>query len=736
MIKENNNLIKIDLDDIKDGVVIVPKGIVDIGSDVLSDLYKNSVTTLWLPSTVKFLSYACFKKCENLENVFFYDTKQDIDDFYLGKNDIDYLSTYNNLEKIEKSVFSFTKIRHFKIAPRLKIIDNNCFFKSALEKLEFDENSILKKFNTSVIDGCNNLTDLILPSSIKLLEISAGVGCDNLKRIKLMNLPTVEGSFLNTNKGLNNPTILECDELRSFGNIKLKSIYRIDKKFDMLSVNYLFNKAIYSYVKDGKTTNCYVINKDHFHFGSDNVEQLIRKGHILNFYMFEKLIRELNYKRTIPADIVPYFKNEQDIRTYLNISTKNKIYRKTENTCLAYAKMSFMYYNYLKPYVALSFMLGAFSEDVMLRQKASDFIYSTVTNLGSSFLELYNFNKVEIFRNENEQYFQFWRDNYSKLIGLKANGKDWLETDKSAFYNYLNHNFTKLQKLCHNSKTPMTVDYLVNIFMNEEKLVVTPETKDICDELKNYPRTTKKSIEFVYNIKKEMLQNQISQNVFEPVDKFSLHLLFDESKLQDKLTGKTSYGYEFVWLNKYKTKNMTYAIDDRTGCGNLFGLGNGIVAAGMKLDCCQNLRILNEKGEGIARATVYIDKENGKMLYNTFLVYGCTSMLEEEKEKIFRCYQLATIALIKEYEKNFPDMPKINQVNVGESFNGLSSYLRKYYTRKHQDIVGLNFSFYGVEKSDANYNGDWEQEQFMIYNEQELNAIKDCENSLLGIIEK
>ena len=171
---------------------------------------------------------------------------------------------------------------------------------------------------------------------------------------------------------------------------------------------------------------------------------------------------------------------------------------------------------------------------------------------------------------------------------------------------------------------------------------------------------------------------------------------------------------------------MTYAIDDRTGCANVFNVGMGIVASGMELDNCQNLRVFDDKGNGIARATIILDKQKGEILYNTFLVYGHTYMSEEELFKVFRAFKTATFDFIDEYEKNFPNNKKINQVNVGQGYNGLYTILDKYYTRQHKNIEGVNFSLYAENTYDSDYmyNGDWEDGQYMLYDNYELNRIR------------
>ncbi len=738
MVIENSNLLKVEPQDIKDGILVIPQGIDYIDTFILpleqedsffsTESCRRKLETLWLPSSLKYLGKQCFIGCKKLKNVLFYDSQKDIDDYNMGKRDIDYYSTYNNIEKIDNGAFARTNIKKFVVTKTIKNLGDRCFGSTSLENLEFAPDVTISTFKTSVLDRCDKIMNLELPKSIKDFVIVNGEGCKNLKTIKFNSFPSVRKEnkefifYTTTNM---NPTI-ECEGLKDFGEIRLKYLLKVDKEFGLIAVTKQDGETVITLIKDDDKIFKYSIDENQFNFNCEMLEISIARGYILKFYEFEKIKKELNILRKVPADIVSAFETEKDIRDYLTFSSKNKIYRKTENECLVFSKVNNSTQNYMKGLVTLSFLLGAFSESESLRQKASDFIYSNVLKEDNSFKthKLLIFSYAKIYNNNDEEYYKFWRKNFKELDTLNITNATWDRVTACKFYDYLNQNFDRLNKLCYASKTELTVLNAVNVYNNEINLCYEEDKKDISEELKKYPRTSKDDVEFIYNIKKEMEKNEIGQNMFEPVNKDEIKLLYDESKLLDKLSGETFEGYKFVFLNKYRTKNMTYAIDDRTGCANIFNIGMGIVAGGMKLDNCQNLRIFDDKGKGIARATIILNREQGTILYNTFLVYGHTSMTEDELLKIYRAFKLATISFIYEYEKNFPNNTKINQVNVGMGYNGLEKILEKYYVRPHDNFKGVNFSLYGSREVEYMYNGDWESGQYMLYNKRELELIR------------
>ena len=99
-------------------------------------------------------------------------------------------------------------------------------------------------------------------------------------------------------------------------------------------------------------------------------------------------------------------------------------------------------------------------------------------------------------------------------------------------------------------------------------------------------------------------------------------------------------------------------------------------------------------------------------------------VLRKVIESICDGYVDTLITGIDEYEKNFPNNTKINQVNVGMGYNGLEKILEKYYVRPHDNVKGVNFSLYGSREVEYMYNGDWENGQYMLYNKRELELIR------------
>ncbi len=418
MVIENTNLLKLENKDVKNGELIVPQGIEYIDSFILpmeqeesfliNTSCRHSIKTLWLPSSLKRLGKNCFVGCKHLQNVLFYDTQKDIDDYNMGKRDIDYLSKYNNLIKIEDGAFARTNLKKFVVTKSMNELGDKCFGGSSIENLEFVSDATITTFKTSVLDGCEKIKELTLPKSIEKFVIVNGEGSKNLRTIKLNSLPNVRKenkSFtLYTRTGTN--AIVDCEELKDFGKIEIKDLIKVDNEFGLIGVTKECGREIKTFIKDNGKIVEYKVDENQFNFVCEMLDISILRGYILKFYEFEKIKKELNITRKIPADTISVFTNEQDIYDYLNYSSKNKIYRKTENECLVFSQINNSTQNYVKGLVVFSFMLGAFSDNESLRQKASDYIYSNVLKGDGSFRahRLLNFNMVKVYNNNSERY--------------------------------------------------------------------------------------------------------------------------------------------------------------------------------------------------------------------------------------------------------------------------------------------------------------------------------------------
>ena len=104
------------------------------------------------------------------------------------------------VEKLGKNTFYNNKnIKEITLPTYLVRIGNNCFEKSSVEKIIFNDN--LKIISKNAFYGCNNLKDISLPEELVSIEEKAFANCDNVNKVyisqKVQNID--DSAFLNSN---------------------------------------------------------------------------------------------------------------------------------------------------------------------------------------------------------------------------------------------------------------------------------------------------------------------------------------------------------------------------------------------------------------------------------------------------------------------------------------------------------------------------------------------------------
>ena len=747
MVINNGSLVQITKDDfLSYGIFIVPDGVEKIASEVFERAKLSQyMKQVWLPKTCKIINQYSFSNCKKLEKVLFYDDLKDIEDYKNGVKGEKELIKNNNLESLGRGAFLNTGLKSFTFTSKLKEIEGVCFLNSKLKKVTFADDCELTDFDMSMFNGCKNLKEVRLPKSVKNIETDI----DNIKDMTFYvhNNPKIENlslSYRDVVPNSSNVIINYVDE--NMPSLDACSLIKVDSKENItIVVKYVkkdeFFKDVVTTIYDGDKVIDYKIDQSKISLKDGNINDRVLKNGLLNFYLFEKVMDSLGYTKSVRSEIVECFEDEESIKKYLTIRRINKIYRKVENNILAFCVANRLNEKLaIKGLINMSFMMGSFSDNEMLRQKSSDFIYqmtnfSATNSIYETSLSVYKLlcllaNVKMKINNDNESQYHFWKDN---IVNLFANYKQWFHTSTYEigleFVDYINENFNKVKKICYVNKKEFNLSNAIEVFKNSRFVVKNPKMIDICNELKNYigfKDLDKNLIDFVYGLKNDMLVNKIPQNIFEKFDESKSCQMFNESQLVDSLSDKTVDGYRFCWMNKYRTKNLTYVIDDRTGCANIFGIGNGIAIGGMTLPKCQNLRIFDENGKGIARATIILNAEKGELLYNTFMVYGHTDMILRDKYRILEAFRYATSSFVREYEKNFPNNPKISKVNVGTSFNGLSKVLKTMCEIDTCKMQGIDFTRYARGDDAAIFwGGDWDEEQFVFLNREQILDIND-----------
>ena len=183
--------------------------------------------------------------------------------------------------------------------------------------------------------------------------------------------------------------------------------------------------------------------------------------------------------------------------------------------------------------------------------------------------------------------------------------------------------------------------------------------------------------------------------------------------------------FTYEWLNKRDPRNSILGIfcDCCATISSAF-YGQNIAIASVREPDIQNLIIKDAYGKIVAKGTLYVDKQNGFGVINTFEVNSkyrhnmekgkSNSKIkeEQEREKIFEAFQRGVKDFVEVYNKKNPEQP-IKQVNVGIKNNKLC-----------RQIERLKEAILNVQVPSNNYFEDAIGEQRVLY---EMDTIKEEE---------
>lgn len=159
------------------------KPVTEIGSRFAS---LKSVETVWIPDTVHTIRHEAFDLCDDLKSVRFPSGLINIESCAFRRcENLESIELPKSLTTIGVSAFEECKaLKEITIPENVVDIGYKAFYYCLLEKLSFAENSRLETIGNSVFAG-EKITELTLPSSVRVLESYAFISCDLLTKATL-----------------------------------------------------------------------------------------------------------------------------------------------------------------------------------------------------------------------------------------------------------------------------------------------------------------------------------------------------------------------------------------------------------------------------------------------------------------------------------------------------------------------------------------------------------------------
>ena len=697
--------------------VVIPSSAVEIGPRAFMDC--SSLRKIDFPNNLKFIRESAFENCKNLWNIEIPENVVEIDDL-----------AFSNCESLEEIRFPNT----------IKRIGERAFYKcSKLKKIELPNTKI--SIDSSAFAMCKSLEEIILPSSLKIIPSEMFDGCHNLRKItlppKLVHIENLAFYNCDSLKITNLPSSLRIIDELALANCSSLEEIEIPKNVEIIHETAFRNT--YSIKK--------IVINDFSQLYKEGVEHKLHED--LNYYYINEqtnqilLLKErddtlkgytkieyenfwsLGKKRPIGEAIILSLTFNHDAFSKLgvlkyalvnmarNINEDN--YKEISHNCLNNKEFN----NLLKrvcdvellkthkltaqvgDLFKLCYSLGAFSDNQIERQKACEFIKNC---FDKGILDIDNIHSIFDslkFKGYNKEWAEFFmnKNNFKKLIELENENNGFISRIYNSFedikeYGRSNRGSQRYRKVT----IKMCEEYLSEVAFDG----VNETNVDIAHTISKYTRV-QSSFDNAAKIRKEYL-------ALKEIGEIREHILEDISGILKNLNEVSNDKFSCEFLSKYDPLNFILG-KYCSCCAHLEGQGYGIMKASILHPDCQNLIIRDEKGEIVAKSTLYINRKQGYGLFNNVEI---SSKVKDDKSKkeIYEKY-IAAIALFAEKYNEINKENPLQQINVGMNLNDLAAHISRNHKRSTEIFRGINFSSYGY--GSQNYSGDWQDEQYIVW---------------------
>lgn len=353
---------------------------------------------------------------------------------------------------------------------------------------------------------------------------------------------------------------------------------------------------------------------------------------------------------------------------------------------------------------------GAISDDPTYRQRACNFIVEKMFQSpnhydGNDIHIHFNF-PSEIIREEFDKDFaDFFMENYEKIYEIEKKKNGFIE---SIYEEFPNIKRTYTSNHGNQRRLKVTVDKCIDYLNSSKFSNIEEENRELAVLIGKW-YSKDETWEMAKQIKEEALK--APRNIFvKKVVNTDGTTIWDNSPSSD-LKEDLHPDFSFEWLPKQDYDNFILGKYCNC-CAHLEGAGEGIMRSSMILDNCQNLVIRDEKGEIIAKSTIFVNSDEGYAVFNNVEISD-DKKTKEDKLKVYKAFMRGTKAFLDAYNENNSDKP-ITKVTVGEHLNDLLDVLVQESHPSVKIMKGLDFDKYYSLNRGTPYKGDWQEKQRLV----------------------
>jgi len=669
----------------------------------------DSLTSIIIPDSVKILGKESIGKCQNLTSIKLSKNLEKIENdaiwactnlksveipdsvTYLGEGvfnccyALEEVKLPNNIPAIRPVTFSHCKsLKSITIPESVTEINGHAFYNcSALENINFSDN--ITQIDRNCFQNCTSLTDIVMPKSLTTFDNTAFKGCESLKSIKFYN--NLVGA---------------CPKYK----VDLKFLKKDDDGFTLQSEQ--TNETLpVDYLK---------INIPFLVRNWDKKELLFREQNdkkILNFYNM--------FLAHIDITKAQEFMENHNFKFFKQFEMDTNIIRLSDE---------YLY--------KILYNLGAFNTPIIDEKgKKIDYAQKVCTFLQQKVEEGYfeiisdfaDFGKDMEVNGFNKEFTDFFLQYFDEIHEQEYYNPGFL----ARCYN----EFDEVQKTNTNNRGSQrqlkpTFKKFVEFFSENKFSGITEETKGIADAISPY-FTSQETFDLAKKIDEERRNNNIpnhilsvhlKENPFDKIDKITSAIQDEQLETAANLTKTAKNEFTYEWLAKNDPENFILG-KLCSCCAHIEGNGQGIMRASIIHPNIQNLVIRNDKGEIIAKSTLYLNRDEGYGVFNNVEVYN--DINENDYPKIYEKYMLGVKKFAEQYNKENPDKP-LQILTVGMHLNDLKFDLREKNIESYILYPAINYSKYNI--NGEGHIGDSSRHQQILWKNKPKQKIINEENNL------
>lgn len=247
------------------------------------------------------------------------------------------------------------------------------------------------------------------------------------------------------------------------------------------------------------------------------------------------------------------------------------------------------------------------------------------------------------------------------------------------------------------------------IFDNAVSAVELAEKNNIPEHILNHELKGYVDLKSNYIDKNEAKQPM----VFDRIKNKLTNIAQNSQQTLNTLCDISNKKFTYEFLRKHDVVNLVLGKLCNC-CAHLDGVGNGIAISVMAHPDIQNIVVKDSDGVIVGKGTLYINREQGYGVCNSFQV--STKVCESSSANlklVYKTFKKGLIDFAKEYNKEFE--PKLKVINVGGSvYNSLLYYVKKDCEIADELLDPIDFSTFSFMTEFA-YDGDAIDSQYTIW---------------------